>query len=157
MKHVKRDKSMLAFFIAILLLLGFASGKVTQLSIQHWYHGLEKPFLTPPDVVFGPVWTIIYVLIAIAGWRIWRLDRLNFWRGGLFLLQLVLNYSWTLIFFGFYEVGWALLDISVLWVVIMALLWMFYRFDRLAFQCWIPYVVWVSFAVYLNFGIWLMN
>lgn len=123
-----------------------------------WYEGLERPPLSPPNWIFGPVWTMLYIGIAVAAWRIWRSrpptkHPLVFWG-----IQLVLNALWSLLFFGLHRPGLALVDIGVLWVVIVITTRLFFRQDRLAGWLFVPYVAWVSFATYLNAGfVWLNN
>lgn len=117
-----------------------------------WYATLHKPSFTPPGWVFGPAWSALYTLMGIAAWRVWL-------QGGFgahpaawafFLAQLALNALWTILFFGFHRISWALTDIAVLWVTIVVTGLIFRQIDRWAGILWLPYVLWVSFAVVLN-------
>lgn len=124
-----------------------------------WYAQLDKPPWNPPGWVFGPVWTVLYVLMGIAAWLVWKE------RGfagapialGLFLLQLLLNVAWTGIFFGLEEPGLAFGEILVLWALILATLIAFWRVRPAAGALLVPYVAWVSFAAVLNYTLWRMN
>lgn len=126
-----------------------------------WYAALAKPTWNPPGWLFGPVWMLLYVLIGISAWLVWRErrapagERRIAWAA--FALQAVLNLAWTPLFFGLKSPGLAFLDISLLW---LAVLWTTLRFGRirpLAGYLMLPYVLWVSFALVLNGTIWLMN
>jgi tryptophan-rich sensory protein len=118
-----------------------------------WYAGLTKPAGTPPAWVFGPVWTVLYLMIAVAGALLWRSapSPARTTALGLWFVQLVLNAAWSWLCFGRHELGWALLDISALFVVI-ALTIAIARVWLLA-----PYLLWVGYASYLNWGLWRLN
>jgi tryptophan-rich sensory protein len=124
-----------------------------------WYESLAKPAWTPPDAVFGPVWTILYVLMAVAAWRVWREH--GFGRAttalGLYFGQLALNATWSFLFFGLHSPGAALLEILALWLAILATIVTFARRDRLAAGLLVPYLIWVSYAAVLNAAIWRLN
>lgn len=124
-----------------------------------WYSELRKPTWNPPSWLFGPMWSLLYMMMAVAAWLVWR-------RGGwraqsgplrLYLVQLVLNAAWTPVFFGLHQPGWALLVILLLAAAIAATLRAFYRVRRLAGFLFVPYLLWVSFASVLNFTLWWMN
>jgi tryptophan-rich sensory protein len=121
-----------------------------------WYQGLAKPSFTPPGWVFGPVWTVIYVLIAIAGWLVWRQEGL-----GLLLVvwgvQLILNMAWSWIMFERHEIGWALIDIIALWATIALFIGLAWTKYPVAAGLFGVYLAWVSFATALNFRIWQLN
>jgi benzodiazapine receptor len=120
------------------------------------YRGLKQPAWAPPSWLFGPVWTVLYVLIAVAGWLVWR--RIG-WGPALavYAVQLVLNAIWTPLFFGAGQYGLALVDIVVLWFAIGATVLLFWRVSRLAGALLLPYWAWVTFATALNAAIWRMN
>lgn len=124
-----------------------------------WYERLEKPEWTPPDEVFGPVWTILYFLSAVAAWLVW--ERRGFDQAGvalsLFLVQLVLNALWPIFFFGLQSTGGALVDILLLWIVLAATVIVFFAERRVAGLLMTPYLAWVTFATALNYTIWIMN
>lgn len=121
-----------------------------------WYAGLAKPSFNPPDWVFGPVWTILYVLIAIAGWRTWQRDR-----GGaamtLWWLQLALNFLWSPLFFAAHLVGAALAVVLLLLVAALAFIRAAWGVDRVAASLFLPYAAWVAYASALNAAILVMN
>jgi benzodiazapine receptor len=125
-----------------------------------WYAGLAKPPLTPPNWVFGPVWTTLYLLMAIAAWTVWnRAGTLSRAArpAGWFVLQLVLNAGWSALFFGLHAPLFALIEIVVLWGTIAATIAAFARVSRFAAAMLVPYLAWVSLATYLNAGLWWLN
>ena len=121
-----------------------------------WYVALAKPTWTPPSWVFGPVWTLLYIMIAVAGWMVWRQrgfgPALVVWSVGL-----VLNALWSWLFFGQRLIGMALVDIVALWLTIVAFIAAAYPVSRTASFLFVPYLAWVSFATALNFAIWRLN
>ena len=121
-----------------------------------WYVSINKPTWNPPSWIFGPVWTALYLMMAVAAWIVWRSDR---WRRPLclYFTQLVLNAAWTPVFFGAKEIGWALVVILALWTAILCTLLAFGRVSKLAGWMLVPYLAWVSFATVLNFMLWRMN
>lgn len=121
-----------------------------------WYAGLEKPPFNPPAWVFAPVWTVLYVAIAVAGWRIWRLRDT---RGAMtaWWLQLGLNFLWTPVFFGLQAVGWALVVILALLGAIAGFVVLAWDRDRPAALLFLPYGAWVAFATLLTASIWWLN
>lgn len=121
-----------------------------------WYEALAKPFFNPPNWLFGPVWTVLYVLIAIAGWRIWRRDP----RGTamkLWWLQLVLNFLWSPSFFAMQQIGLALVVVLAMLATILAFIAAAWNVDRLSAWLFVPYAAWVAFASLLNASIWWLN
>jgi tryptophan-rich sensory protein len=124
-----------------------------------WYQALAKPAWTPPDAVFAPAWAVLYVLMAVAAWLVWR--RAGFRGAGLalslFLAQLVLNALWSYLFFGAHRPGLAFFEIVVLWATILVVAGLFWRAVRLAGVLMLPYLAWVGFAACLNFALWQMN
>ncbi|MBI3759905.1 MAG: tryptophan-rich sensory protein [Deltaproteobacteria bacterium] len=131
----------------------------TRTALTDWYPTLHKPSWNPPNWIFGPVWTALYLMMAIAGWMVW-LDRevhpvamaLTF-----FALQLILNASWTAIFFGLRNPGAAFVEIVVLWLAIVATILLFAQIRSAAAWMLVPYIAWVTFAASLNFTIWRLN
>lgn len=121
-----------------------------------WYAALVKPAWNPPAWIFGPAWTLLYTLMAVAAWLVWKRDG---WRRPLMLygVQLALNAAWTPIFFGAHELGWALVEIAALWTAILLTLLSFWRVSRLAGWLFVPYLAWVTFATALNFALWRLN
>ena len=121
-----------------------------------WYQGLAKPPWQPPDWVFAPVWTALYLLMGIAAWLVWS-DKGWTWALVLFLVQLALNAAWTWLFFGLQRPGLALFGICLLWLAIFATLIAFLRIRPLAGGLLVPYLVWVTFALLLNAELWRRN
>jgi translocator protein len=154
-----RNFAALAAFVALCLAIGAAGRAVTATSVGTWYAALEKPAFNPPDWVFGPVWTVLYLMMAIAAWRIWRLGDTPGVRAalGLWALQLALNLCWSYVFFGARLVGAAAAEVSVLFIAIIATLALFWRHDRAAGLLLVPYAAWVAFAAVLNAAIWRLN
>lgn len=144
-------------FLVCTLAIGFAGGRITTPNIPGWYAGLIKPSFNPPNGVFMPVWTTLYVLMAVAAWRVWGKTGLRLRLHGPWLAQLALNFAWSFIFFGLHAPLPALLELGVLWVAILVTMVAFGRIDRLAGWLLIPYLCWVSFAGVLNFWIWQLN
>jgi tryptophan-rich sensory protein len=121
-----------------------------------WYATLVKPAWNPPAWVFGPAWTLLYTLMALAAWLVWK--RVGWGRPlWLYFLQLLLNAAWTPIFFGAQQLGWALVEIVLLWIAILFTLRSFYRVSRTAGALFAPYLAWVTFATVLNFTLWRLN
>lgn len=121
-----------------------------------WYAALAKPAWTPPGWLFPPVWTALYVMIAVAGWLIWRAPAGGaapaFWIAGL-----ILNATWSWLFFGRHDIGLALADILLLWLTIAGFIVSAWPVDRRASLLFLPYLAWVGFASALNFAIWSLN
>ena len=124
-----------------------------------WYAQLNRPAFAPPDYLFGPVWTVLYLCMAVAAWLVWKSDRLtNTWRPlALFLTQLMLNAAWTWLFFGLHRIDWAFYDIILLLAAIAATIVLFLRSSRIAGLLLVPYFAWVTFASALNFEYWRLN
>ena len=124
-----------------------------------WYAALAKPSWNPPNAIFAPVWSVLYGLMAVAAWLVWR--RAGFSGAGaalgLFAVQLILNALWSYLFFGRHQPGLAFGDIVVLWVAILSVVLLFWRVDRVAGALLLPYLAWVGFAAYLNFTLWRLN
>lgn len=121
-----------------------------------WYSALNQPPGTPPDAAFPIVWTLLYIAIAVAAWRVWRARGLGR-ELGLFIVQLALNALWMPVAFGAHALGWALLVIALLWLAIAATTAAFWRADRLAGLLFAIYLAWVSYALYLNAGLFWLN
>lgn len=128
-------------------------------SPDSWYAQLRKPSFNPPAFVFGPVWSLLYLLMAIAAWLVARTPDGPLRRRALLLMgtQLLFNALWSPLFFGLHSPGWAFVDISALWITLAATLIAFSAVRTLAAWLLVPYLLWVSFALVLNGSIWLMN
>jgi benzodiazapine receptor len=131
----------------------------TAASVTGWYQTLEKPSWNPPDWIFGPVWTALYCLMAIAAWAVWRRTAWPAARTPLawFAVQLALNVGWSLLFFGLQSPGAAFAEILVLWLAIVATTLSFRSRSTWAALLMIPYVAWTTFAVVLNAALWRLN
>ncbi|MEZ6064547.1 MAG: TspO/MBR family protein [Planctomycetaceae bacterium] len=149
----------LMLFVGVCLGAGGLGAMATTPEIDGWYRTIERPAWSPPDWVFGPVWTTLYVLMGIAAWLVWRLgaQSRNIGPSRLFVIQLILNIAWSWIFFARHEIGWAAVEIVVLWLAIVATTIAFFRRSRIAGWLLVPYLAWVTFASYLNFTLWQLN
>jgi tryptophan-rich sensory protein len=145
--------------LAVPLAVGVLSGLATARGVSEWYPGLAKPAFTPPDWLFGPAWTVLYLLMGLAAWLVWR--RRDEARVGvpllLFTAQLLLNGLWSVLFFGLRSPGAAAVEILVLWVAIGVTIRAFHRVSVPAAVLLAPYWAWVTFAAILNLTIWMMN
>jgi tryptophan-rich sensory protein len=153
------DLITLVLFVALCLGVGALGAAVTDSSVRTWYAGLAKPSFNPPNEVFGPVWTALYIMMGIAAWRVWRAADRDTTRGPLtlFALQLALNLGWSVVFFGLEKIGAAVATIIVLDVAVMVTTLAFRSVDRLAGLLMLPYLAWVAFATVLNIAIWRLN
>lgn len=150
----------LVIAIGIPQLVGIAGSLFTIRAIPTWYAGLIQPTFAPPNWVFGPVWTLLYLFMGIAAWLIWKrgLGDSGIKRALIiFDVQLVLNALWAVIFFGLHSPGSAFIEIILLWLAILATIFLFYKISKLAMWLLVPYILWVSFAAYLNYQIWMLN
>jgi benzodiazapine receptor len=146
----------LAAFIVLCFTAAGLGGLATGRSVDTWYKDLAKPSWTPPDWVFGPVWTLLYMAMAIAAWRVWQKQGLRE-PLALFGVQLLFNAAWSWLFFGLRMPGAACVDVVLLWAAIIATTTVFWRADLAAGVLFVPYLLWVTFAMALNFAIWRMN
>ncbi len=150
----------LVISIVICLLVGFIGSFATTPAIPTWYATLNKPFFSPPNYLFAPVWTALYILMGISLYLIWKngtknkknKEAINF-----FLIQLGLNFIWSFIFFGLQNPLVAFIEIAVLWIAIFITILKFWKISKLAAYLLIPYILWVSFASILNLAIVLLN
>jgi benzodiazapine receptor len=165
-----RDAAALLGFVALCLAVAAAGGAVTASSVGTWYAGLAKPSFNPPNWLFGPVWTALYLMMAVAGWRVWRKLRRSGGMGmppygaraargalAVWALQLALNLCWSYVFFGLRMIGGALAEIVVLLAAILVAAWLCWRVDRAAGMLFVPYIAWVAFAALLNAALWRLN
>ena len=140
-------------------LVGGLAALFTYPAIDSWYAGLEKPLLSPPNWVFGPVWTSLYLLMGIAAYLVWRQVAKKEAKTALiyYCLQLVANFWWSVIFFAGQNIAAAMFEIVVLWLLILLTIVSFARVSRPAAWLLVPYLVWVSFAGYLNYSLLVLN
>ncbi|WOX55798.1 MULTISPECIES: TspO/MBR family protein [unclassified Methanoculleus] len=146
--------------IAVCLLAGLIGSVFTTPAVPTWYAALAKPDLTPPAWIFGPTWTVLYILMGVALYFVWSKG----WGQKnvqvamtIFAVQLALNVLWSYFFFGLQSPFFALLGIVLLWVAILMTIGAFYRVSVPAAVLLVPYLLWVSFAAYLNYGIYVLN
>lgn len=141
--------------LSILLCLsaGFIGSLATFPAIPTWYASLVKPSFSPPNWIFGPVWTTLYILMGIAMYLVWKKRKSL----TLFIIHLVFNAGWSIVFFGLHSILGGMIVIIILWGIIVALIRGFYRIDRIAAYLLIPYLAWVSFASVLNFSLLMLN
>lgn len=147
-------------FIALSQAAGLIGTLFTADAIPAWYATLVRPEFAPPNWVFGPVWTLLYLAMGIAAYLVWEKgsERRDVKIAlGIFLVQLALNTWWSIIFFGQQNIGGALLEISILWLTIVLTIFAFARISRTAAWLLVPYLLWVSFATYLNYAFWVLN
>jgi tryptophan-rich sensory protein len=154
-----RQQAMFLVSLAVCFGTAAVGGALTASGVRDWYPTLNKPWWTPPDWVFGPVWTALYLMMAVAAWLVWRRAG---WPGGrtalvLFAVQLVLNAAWSGLFFALRDPGAAFAEVVVLWAAIAATLVAFGRVSRVAAGLLVPYLLWVTYATALNGAIWVMN
>lgn len=154
-------RNVIALVVSLAIVYAVAAGGAmfTGAGVREWYPTLAKPSFTPPSWLFGPVWTLLYTLMAIAAWLVWR-------RAGqahvalplaLFAVQLVLNFAWSWLFFGLRRPDLGLADIVLLWVAILGTMIAFWRVSTVAGVLFIPYLLWVSLATALNYSLWKLN
>jgi tryptophan-rich sensory protein len=152
--------SALGGFIGLSVVVSALGGAVTATSVGSWYRELAKPEWNPPNWIFGPVWTALYLLMAVAAWRVWRArEEVAEARSVLtgYFVQLGLNCLWSVLFFGLRSPGLALIDIALLGGVLIWIQVRLARLDRVSAGLWAPYVAWVTFAAALNLEIWRLN
>ncbi len=156
---VARQIAALLGFLLLSVAVSALGGMLTASSIATWYPTLTKPTVNPPDWVFGPVWSLLFLMMAVAAWRVWR--RAGWRRGGpslmLYMLQLGVNLGWSALFFGLQRPDLALIDCLVLLVLIAFTALSFWQHDNWAALLMVPYAAWVAFACVLNSSIVVLN
>lgn len=155
-----KDIIALAISVLLPLLVGAIGSIYTQTGLVDWYSTLTKPALNPPDYLFGIVWPILYLLMGIAAFMVWR-KGLGWpevrWALSIYTGQLLLNGIWSWLFFGRQDPEAALIEITALWLAILTTIFAFARISRTAAFLLVPYLLWVSFATYLNYQIVILN
>ncbi len=162
--HTVRMGSINWFQLIVALIIPQVAGGLgtifTSSNIKTWYVTLTKPTWNPPNWIFGPVWTTLFLLMGISSYIVYRAgwERSDVkWALGVFAIQLVLNVMWSALFFGARNPGAAVIEIAILWLAIAATIVLFYRISPVAGLLMVPYLCWVSFAAYLNYTIWQLN
>ena len=146
----------LTFILLITFLASGIGGFTTANFKEPWYSQIILPSFNPPSWVFGPVWTTLYILMSIAIWRIW----IKFYDNkilNLYFFHLFFNMIWSIIFFGFHQIGLALLDLFIILIFIVLLMKIYYSKDKISFSLMIPYFLWSGYAFVLNFNIFILN
>lgn len=151
-----RDAAGLVAFAVLCFGVSILGGRVASTAFADWYTDLAKPAWTPPGWAFGPIWTVLYTLMAVAGWMVWREGRSRI-AVLLYFLQLALNAVWPWIFFGLRRLDWAFYDIVAMAVATLATIVAFYAVRRRAALLLVPYFVWVLFAGSLSLAVWRLN
>lgn len=150
----------LATCILLCQAVGITSGLLTTSENNAWYSTVIKPSWNPPGYLFAPVWTVLYLLMAIALWLVWRYPIVSATKTKamfLFALQLFFNFWWTILFFLLHSPLLALVDIILLWITVLVTIYKFAQYSKTAAWLLVPYISWVSFATLLNYRIWLIN
>lgn len=148
----------ITFCVVLCLALGLLSGFSTIDSINNWYQFIKKPSWNPPNWLFAPVWTSLYILMGIAVALVWHSSDQNKKTAiGIFIVQFVLNLAWSFIFFNMHQVGWAFAEIITMLFFIFLTILLFYKINKTAAWLMLPYLCWVSFATVLNGTIWYLN
>ena len=151
------------FIISVLIPVGIGaiSGLFTASNVKTWFVTVAKPSFNPPGWLFAPVWTTLYIMMGIAFFLVWKNETIQKSIKQkaiiLFAIQMVLNFLWSFIFFQQHEIGWALVDIVLLWIFILLTIFSFAPISKTAAWLLVPYISWVSFATILNFAIWQLN
>lgn len=151
----------IAAIVLTCLAVGYFSSLITRENIPTWYVTLKKPIFNPPNWVFAPVWTILYIMMGIGAGRVWNKvdnDLQNVKKGMyFFIVQLALNALWSYLFFGIHNLFLSLIEIILLWLMIYETMVQFKKVDKLASKLLIPYLVWVSYATILTASVWYLN
>ena len=145
--------------VGLPLALGAIAGMYTTAAVPEWYASLNKPSFNPPNWIFGPVWTVLYIVMGISLFLVWKSEpgEARNLAMGVFFVQLALNFAWSFVFFYSKMIGPALIEIIVLWITIVIMMILFYKIRPLAAYINIPYLLWVSFATVLNAAYFVLN
>ena len=145
--------------ILIPLLIGAVSGIATASSVNDWFLTIKKPFFNPPNYLFAPIWTALYILMGISFYMVLQTPYLKSKKDAIaiFVIQLFLNFCWSFLFFKFQLIGAAFIEIILIWISIICMIYAFYKINRSAAYLQLPYLLWVSFASVLNGAIWWLN
>ena len=152
-----KNKYLSLFIILLITFLASAIGGFTTTSFKEpWYSQIILPSFNPPSWVFAPVWTLLYVMMSIAIWKIW-INSFDLKLLKLYFLHLFFNGTWSVVFFGFHQIGLALVNLIIIIIFIIMLMKKYLMKDRLSFYLMIPYFLWSSYALILNCSIFLLN
>ena len=156
---VKFNSIKLILAVSFTLVFGGLGGIVTSGEIANWYAGLHKPSFNPPNYLFGPVWSLLYLLMGISLYLIWKEPASSAKTKSIiiFFIQFALNFCWSFIFFKFHQTGIAFAEIILMWIFILLTIISFSKLSKTAAWLLVPYIAWVSFASLLNCSIWQLN
>jgi translocator protein len=159
MKHLLQNKIVIfVLCISIPFLAGFIGSFFTMDAIPTWYAGLNKPDFNPPNWIFGPVWSLLYLLMGVSLYLIWNSeDKSKKFAIWVFATQIILNTLWSILFFGMQNPLIAFIEIIILWIVIALNIFLFFKINKVAGILLVPYILWVSFASFLNYSIMILN
>jgi benzodiazapine receptor len=146
--------------LLISLSIGAIGGLLTRESVDTWYKTINKPSFTPPDNVFGPVWTSLFILMGIAAYLVWKKRKIvsgYSLAATVYGIQLFLNLLWSYLFFFKHQIGLALIEICIFLLVLLINAYLFYRINKTSGWLFLPYILWVSFATYLTYSIFILN
>lgn len=156
------NRTLILKFVISLLLplsLGAVAGIFTAQAVPEWYATLNQPSFSPPNWIFGPVWTTLYLILGVSFFLIWKQEQSKQRNQSIliFLVQIALNFGWSFLFFYYHLIGFALIEIILLWGTILGMILMFYKIRPLAAYLNLPYLLWVTFATILNAGYYFLN
>ncbi len=152
-----KNKYLSLFFILLITFAASAIGSYTTTSFKEpWYSQIVLPIFNPPSWVFGPVWTILYIMMSVAIWKIW-INEFNLKLLKLYFIHLVFNTTWSVIFFGLHQIGVALINLVIIMLFIILLMQRYFVRDKISFYLMIPYLLWSSYALVLNSAIFILN
>ena len=152
-----KNKYLSLLFILLITFTASAIGGYTTTSFKEpWYSEIILPSFNPPSWVFGPVWTILYIMMSVAIWKIW-INEFNLKLLELYFIHLVFNTTWSVIFFGLHQIGVALINLVIIMLFIILLMQRYFVRDKISFYLMIPYLLWSSYALVLNSAIFILN
>ncbi|MBE7177049.1 MAG: tryptophan-rich sensory protein [Mucilaginibacter polytrichastri] len=159
LQHPSSNLPALFLLLAVNLCIGYVASLYTRPEIAGWYAAVHKPLFNPPNGLFAPVWTVLYIVIAVSGWLVWLQRHHAAYPAArnLYTIQLLLNFSWSIVFFGQHSISGGLVVILLLDLMIVLTMIRFFRIDFAAGWLLVPYLAWVCFASVLNFSIYLLN
>lgn len=156
-----KNTNIIKFVISLLLplSLGAIAGIYTAQAVPEWYATLNQPSFNPPNWIFGPVWTTLYLILGFSFFLIWKQEKSKLQNLAIliFVIQMTLNFGWSFLFFYYHLIGAALLEILILWFTIIGMVLIFYKIKPLAAYLNVPYLLWVTFATILNAGYYFLN
>lgn len=158
----RRPRIALAVAVVATEIVGASGAVFTSMGLESWYPQLVRPDFAPPNWIFAPVWTMLFALMGVAVWLVWKqatgeLAAIARFALGVFVVHFAVNLAWSGVFFGLQSLLGGLIVIAILWLLIVATIWAFDKVDRRAAALLVPYLAWVSFAGYLNYAFWALN